>query len=231
MQVGDVVPTELRVMNRELCEATLPCRWICACTGVADAAAIARANGMEEEIQVMQTNANADDREVASALDGVIVRGEKNLLADTALPGIDGARAALETFYHAFNTRSPDLYQQIWADDPLVQVYSPVGGIVRGSETIAALSRRMLSGPARVQTVFEDIVAYVTPDLVVFTGREHGTYTPDSEHDAMSELSEIRSICVFRFIAQQGGWRQVYHHVSLDDAEQLARYQRAVRGA
>jgi SnoaL-like domain len=171
-----------------------------------------------------QTNANADDRAVATALCGVIVRGERNMLADTAAPGIEGARAALETFYYAFNTRSLDLVQQIWADDPLVQLGSPIGGVVRGSAEIAALYERGFSGPARVQTVLEDIVAYVTPDLVVFTGRERGAYTHDSEHEAMSDLSEIRSICIFRFIAEQGGWRQVYHHVSLDDADQLARY-------
>ena len=187
---------------------------------------------------MMQTNGNtgnADDRVVATALGDVIVRGEQNLLAESAMPGIEGARAALETFYYAFNTRSPDLYQRIWADDPLVQVGSPIGGIVRGSATIAALAERMFSGPvrARVQTVLEDIVAYVTPELVVFTGREHGAYTHDSgsEHEAMSELPDVRSICIFRFITEQGGWRQVYHSVSIDDADQLARYQRAVRGA
>jgi hypothetical protein len=177
----------------------------------------------------MQTNANTDDHEVATALEGLVVRGEQNMLADTAAPGIAGARAALETFYYAFNTRSPDLYQQIWADDPLVQLYSPVAGMVRGSATIAALARRMLSGPVRLQTVVEDIVAYVTPNVVVFTGREHGAYTPESERDAMSELTEVRSICIFRFIAEQGGWRQVYHHVSLADPDQLARLQRAAR--
>jgi hypothetical protein len=183
-------------------------------------------------------NANADERAVATALGGVIVRGERNLLADTALPGIEGARAALETFYYAFNIRSRDLYQRIWADDPLVQLDSPVGGIVRGSAAIAALAERMFSGSMRVQTVLEDIVTYLTPGLVVFTGREHGTYTTDTresahpvEHEAMSALPAIRSICIFRFIAAQGGWRQVYHHVSLDDPDQLARYQRAVRGA
>jgi hypothetical protein len=185
---------------------------------------------------MMQTNAkaaNADDRVLATALDGVIVRGERNMLADTAAPGIEGARAALETFYHAFNTRSLGLARQIWADDPLVQLDTPVVGIVRGSARIAALYERGFSGPARVQSVFEDIVAYVTPGLVVFAGRERGTYTRDGEHEALSELPEIRttSICVFRFIAEQGGWRQVYHHVSLDDPDQLARFQRAVRGA
>jgi SnoaL-like protein len=169
----------------------------------------------------MQTNVNAADADdnavapVATALDGVIVRGERNLLAETAAPGIDGARAALETFYYAFNTRSPDLYQRIWGDDPLVQLESPLAGSVRGSAAIAAFAARMLSGPVRVQTVLDDIVAYVTPELVVFTERERGTITHDndSEHEATSEVSEGRTICVFRFIAAQGGWRLVYHRV------------------
>ncbi len=169
----------------------------------------------------MQTNvnaANADDRAVApvaTALDGVIVRGERNLLAESAKPGLAGARAALETFYYAFNTQSPDLYQRIWADDPLVQLDTPLAGSVRGSAAIAALAARMFAGPVRIQTVLDDIVAYVTPVLVVFTERERGTYTraSDSEHEATSDVSEGRTICVFRFIAAQGGWRLVYHRV------------------
>jgi hypothetical protein len=182
-------------------------------------------------MQTNANNANADDRAVATALTGAIVRGERNRLADSAAPGLAGARAALETFYHAFNTRSVDLAQRIWADDPLVQLVSPVGGLVRGTAGIAALYQRGFSGSVRVQTVLEDIVAYMTPDLVIFAGREHGTYTHDSAHDALSDLPAIRSICIFRFIATQGGWRQVYHHVSLDDPDGLARYQRAVRRA
>jgi hypothetical protein len=72
----------------------------------------------------------------------------------------------------------------------------------------------MFSGPARIQTVLDDIVAYVTPDLVVFAGREHGTYTDDSERAAMIELSEVRSICVFRYIEQQGGWSIITFHLT-----------------
>jgi ketosteroid isomerase-like protein len=164
----------------------------------------------------VHTNANAEDRAVAAvatALDGVIVRGEHNRLADTAAPGLAGARAALETFYYAFNTRSLDLLRQIWADDPLVQVDTPLAGSVRGSAAIAAGYAHMFSGSVRVQTMLDDIVAYVTPELVVFTERERGTYTRGSEHEAKSEVSEGRTICVFRFIAQQGGWRLVYHRV------------------
>jgi hypothetical protein len=180
-----------------------------------------------------QTDANAGERAMATALGGVSVRGEQNLLADTAVPGIAGARAALETFYYAFNTRSLDLMRQIWADDSLVQLDTPVVGLVRGSGSLAGFYARGFSGSARMQSAFEDIVAYVTPELVVFTGRERGTYTDDSEHDAMPASPEIRTtcICVFRFIAEQGGWRQVYHHVAMDDPDQLAQFQRAVRGA
>jgi hypothetical protein len=182
-----------------------------------------------------QTNANANDRAVATALNGVIVRGEQNLLAESATPGIEGARAALETFYYAFNTRSLDLVRQIWADDPLVQLVSPVVGMVRGSVAIGTLYARGFAGPARIQSALEDVVAYVTPELVVFTGQERGTYTHDGGGDTPPESArpEIRTtcMCIFRFIADQGGWRQVYHHVSLEDADQLAQFQRAVRGA
>jgi ketosteroid isomerase-like protein len=164
----------------------------------------------------MQTNDNAGDRvvaTVATALDGVIVRGERNMLADTAAPGLTGARAALETFYYAFNSRSPDLYQRIWADDPLVQLDTPLAGSVRGSAAIAALAARMFSGSMRIQTTLDDIVAYVTPELAVFTERERGSHTSGSEREAQPEVSEGRTICVFRFIAAQGGWRLVYHRV------------------
>ena len=135
----------------------------------------------------MQAGTHADRASVASALSGEVVRGERTLLEESGAPGLVGACAALETFYYAFNTRLPDLYKQIWADHPLVQLDSPVGGIVRGKAGIAALSERMLSGPARVQAVLEEIVAYVTPELVVFAGRERGTYTREGEQDATTE--------------------------------------------
>lgn len=182
---------------------------------------------------MMQTNANTDEGAIGTAQTVVVVHGERNMMADTAVPGIAGACAALETFYYAFNTRSLDLLRRIWAEDPLVQLNTPVVGLVRGSTAIAALYERMVSGPERIQSALEDIVEYVAPDMVVFTGREHGTYTRDRERDTIPERPEIRTICIciFRFILEQGGWRQVYHHVSLDDADQLARFQRAARRA
>jgi hypothetical protein len=177
----------------------------------------------------------------AVMLDGVIVRGERNLLGDTALPGIEGARAALETFYYAFNTHSVDLLKEIWAaDDPLAQVVSPLG-FARGSAQIAAAYGRVLSEPMGIQTVLDDIVAYITPGLVVFTERERGTDTQGDSGGGGSGggssrrsggrpgLVEGRTTCLFRFLPSQGGWRLIYHQVSLSDPDTLARLQRARR--
>jgi ketosteroid isomerase-like protein len=174
----------------------------------------------------MQTDTNAENATVAIALSGVVVRGERDRLAEAASPGLEGARAALDTFYHALNTRSLNLLLRTWADDPLVQLDNPLGGIVRGLAGVAALYGRILSGPVRAQVTLEDIVAYVTPELLVFAGREVGSY----EQSGVSEPLAIRTSRIFRFLPAQGGWRQIHHHGSLDDPDQLARYQRAVRG-
>jgi hypothetical protein len=41
----------------------------------------------------------------------------------------------------------------------------------------------------------------------------------------------IRTSRFFQYFGPELGWRQVHHHGSIDDAEALDRYQRAVRGA
>lgn len=165
-----------------------------------------------------------DEHTVATYLDGVAERGARDRLAETARPDMDGAHAALETFYHALNTRSLDLLRRIWVDDALIQLDNPVGGIVRGMEEIAALYARIFEGPVRVRVELWDIVRYATPAMAVFTGRERGAY----ERDGASEPLDIRTTRIFRYVEGQG-WRQIHHHGSIDDAERLARYQRAVR--
>jgi hypothetical protein len=61
----------------------------------------------------MQAGIHADRAPVASALSGEVVRGQRHLLTGNGAPGLVGARAALETFSYAFNTRSTNLYTQI----------------------------------------------------------------------------------------------------------------------
>lgn len=164
-----------------------------------------------------QRSGDTDKLAVSTALDGVVVRGERNLLADTSLPGMEGARVAFETFYYAFNTRSFDLLRQIWDDVALAQVYSPPAGLVRGGEGIAAAYSQKRSSPVQIRTVLDDIIVYFTPGLAAFTEREQGTYTNEGEHDAATKLSG-RSICIFRFIADRG-WRLIYHQVTLGDSD------------
>ncbi|MEN8235797.1 MAG: DUF4440 domain-containing protein, partial [Actinomycetota bacterium] len=52
----------------------------------------------------------------------------RDCLQESTEPGVEGARAALESFYHSFNQRSETVLRQVWADDPLVQLNNPLGG-------------------------------------------------------------------------------------------------------
>lgn len=151
------------------------------------------------------------------------VRGTHNRLAETNQPTIEGARAALETFYYALNERSIDVFRQIWLDDPLIQLDNPVGGILRGAQPITDLYARIFKGSVRVRE-FYDIVTYASSEIVVFAGREHGTY----EYDGNTFPLDIRTTRIFAYVPARGGWRQVHHHGSIDDAARLAHYQEAI---
>lgn len=139
--------------------------------------------------------------------------------------GRDGALAALETFYHAFNNRSLEMLGVVWLDDPLVQLNNPLGGILRGADGIRVLYEKVFTGPARVWVEFGDIVEFSLGDVVAFAGREHGEFTVGNTTVPLS----IRTSRVFAY-AQGVGWRQVHHHGSIDDPDMLRDYQRAVRG-
>jgi hypothetical protein len=154
------------------------------------------------------------------------VHGIRNRLAETDQPTIEGAQAALETFYYALNERSINVFRQIWLDDPLIQLDNPVGGILRGAQPIIDLYARVFKGSVRVQE-FYDIVVYASSEAVVFAGRERGTY----EQGGSTCPLDIRTSRIFAYVPAQGGWRQVHHHGSIDDAARLSHYQRAILGA
>lgn len=156
-----------------------------------------------------------------------VFSGTRNRLEETRQPTIEGATAALETFYYALNERSLDLFRQIWLDNPLIQLNNPVGGIRRGTEPINAVYARIFDGPVRVRVEFHDIVEYASSEVVVFAGRERGTY----EHDGKAHPLAIRTSRIFLYVPAQGGWRQIHHHGSIDQPELLAQYQQAVLGS
>jgi ketosteroid isomerase-like protein len=161
-----------------------------------------------------------------ATVDAVFGRDARSLLPQTRPEGPDGALAALETFYYAFNQRSLPTLEAIWADDALVQLNNPLGGILRGTAAIGDLYTRVFTGTARVWVEFTDIVAYTSTDTVVFAGRERGEFTVGATTVQLS----IRTSRVFAH--QAGiGWRQVHHHGSIDDADLLRTYQQAVASA
>ena|SRR5437879_5604589 len=144
----------------------------------------------------------------------------RSRVEEARAPGRIGALAALETFYYALNSKDLETLAAGWADDPLVQLNNPVGGMLRGRDAVRELYERVFAGSLDVQVTFGDAATYWLGDAVVFAGRETGTYLGDRP-------LRIRTTRIF---AYDGVWRQVHHHGSIDDADLLAAYQHAVRG-
>jgi hypothetical protein len=152
-------------------------------------------------------------------------REARNRLHEASDESPEGARAALETFYCAFNQRDLELLAAVWLDDPLSQLNNPLGGILQGREAIAELYDRVFHGPGRAWVQLEDIMEVITPSAVVFAGRERGEFAAAA--DTVPLLIRTSRIMVY---APEVGWRQAHHHGSIDDPELLARYQAAVAG-
>ncbi|MFJ8818606.1 YybH family protein [Amycolatopsis thermoflava] len=148
----------------------------------------------------------------------------RNRLDAATAPGIEGALAALETFYFAFNQRDSDVFARVWTQDALAQLNNPLGGILRGGEAISALYDKVFHGPARVTVTFGDIVEYAGDGHALFAGRETGSYVVDGREVPL----RIRTSRYFRY--EDGRWAQFHHHGSIDDAAELAAYQAAIRG-
>jgi ketosteroid isomerase-like protein len=165
---------------------------------------------------------------VIAHLDAEYGPGARNRLAEATSPDPDSARAVLESFYYAFNHRDLDALQQVWIDDPLVQLNNPLGGVLRGTDDVSRLYRRIFDSPARVEVTFGDIVAYQAAGMVVYAGRETGQFRDPA---GRSIPLRIRTTRVFAYDQTAGRWGQVHHHGSIDDPDALRDYQEAVAAA
>ena len=145
-----------------------------------------------------------------------------NRLPEAVGEGVEGARAALETFYYALNNQDAATLEAVWAGDPSVVLYNPLGGIVRGRGGIGDLYRNVFDSGRGVQVSFVDVVEYVGLDHALFVGRETGSYTAS---DGTRVPLHIRTSRYFR---REGTWRQYHHHGSIDDPDALAAYKSAV---
>jgi ketosteroid isomerase-like protein len=132
--------------------------------------------------------------------------------------------AALSLFYRGFNRRDIGTVAQSWAPAPDVVMDNPLGGIKRGWMEIEAVYRRIFQGTARVYVEFYDYTLLQTADMFCVAGRERGELHTDGAQLPLA----IRTSRIFQRI--DGRWRQVHHHGSIDDPQQLAAYQAAVSG-
>ncbi|HEX7018422.1 MAG TPA: nuclear transport factor 2 family protein, partial [Gemmatimonadaceae bacterium] len=130
----------------------------------------------------------------------------RNRLEEARQPGLQGALAALETFYYSFNNRDLDALARVWGDDPLAQLNNPLGGILRGGKAIVELYDRIFKGSARVTVTFGDIVAYPAGESATFAGRETGEYRIG---DAAPVPVSIRTTRCFHF--DNGRWTMFHH--------------------
>ena len=153
-------------------------------------------------------------------------RSSRDRLAEARDRSVDGARAALESFYCAFNNADLDLLSAIWIDDPLAQLNNPLGGMLRGIGPIRELYAGVFDGPGTAWVRFEDVLELTAADTVVFAGRERGEFSrPGIEPIDL----DIRTTRFFAYV-EGTGWRQAHHHGSIDNGGLLQRYQQAARG-
>jgi hypothetical protein len=141
-------------------------------------------------------------------------------------PGIEGAKMLMESFYFAFNNRNMDVFNKVWANHQLIQLNNPLGGILRGYVSIAALYEQVFNGTASVWVELSDIVEFQTENMIVFAGRESGEFTKNNRTLPLS----IRTSRVIQWFGSDTGWKQVHHHGSIDDPHLLDVYQQAVHG-
>jgi hypothetical protein len=132
---------------------------------------------------------------------------------------------ALIEFYRAFNARDLDGLAANWVDEDMPSMDNPIGGIRRGWRAIQEGYSKLFNGPAVVQVAFHDFTSQGGRDWHLFVGREKGVCkTPTVSLD-------LRFRTTRWFIKNNGVWRQLHHHGSVEEPTLLADYQRAIFGA
>lgn len=156
-------------------------------------------------------------------VDDTFGKDAMNRIMEAKAEGREGAKAALETFYYAFNNRSIEVFKQIWFNHPLIQLNNPVGGMIRGIDGITELYTKIFQGSAKVWVEFSDIVEYFSGNTAVFAGKEEGEFLVGNQVIPL----KIRTSRFFSYM--NGQWVQIHHHGSIDDPNLLSTYQKAVR--
>lgn len=127
--------------------------------------------------------------------------------------------SALIKFYSAFNNRDFDLMESNWLQTDEASMSNPLGDIKHGWNDIREIYKKIFSGKASVSVEFYDYSIHATEHMFVAVGRERGILELNGNK---TELS-IRTSRIYKF--NNGQWKQIHHHGSMDNPQLLHTYQ------
>jgi ketosteroid isomerase-like protein len=137
---------------------------------------------------------------------------------------LSSAYQALVQFYCAFNTGDLQMMSENWALSEEIAMDNPLGGIRRGWDEIGPFYAHIFESPAEVYVEYYDYTIHETAEMFYTVGRERGHFRLGGEAVSLA----VRTSRIFK--KSDGGWRQVHHHGSIEDARLLDRYQSVVSG-
>ncbi len=132
--------------------------------------------------------------------------------------------AALIEFYRAFNTGNLELMSNNWEHAEEASMSNPLGGVKRGWASIKEVYENIFNGQATVYVEYYDYSIHHTGQMFCAVGRERGTLQLAGRKIDLA----IRTSRIYRM--NNGRWRQLHHHGSMDNPALLATYQEAVLG-
>ncbi|MCK4833123.1 MAG: nuclear transport factor 2 family protein [Gammaproteobacteria bacterium] len=131
-------------------------------------------------------------------------------------------QSALQDFYQAFNARDLQKVSANWLQTEEASMSNPLGGVRRGWDEIAAVYQRLFAGEATVYVEFYDYSIHQSAQFFCAVGRERGYFEIAQQQ---LELA-IRTSRIYH--KQDGLWRQLHHHGSIEQPDLLKSYQTAV---
>jgi hypothetical protein len=131
---------------------------------------------------------------------------------------------ALIRFYRAFNAGNLKGLEKVWLGGSDPSMDNPIGGIRRGWDQIADGYSKLFEGQAKVQVTFHDFTSQGGEEWHLFVGRERGICRRGTE------TLDVAFRTTRWFVRNEGGWRQLHHHGSVEDPQMLAAYQKLIFG-
>lgn len=129
----------------------------------------------------------------------------------------------ISKFYEAFNNKDLDKIAEVWAHTDDISAENPAGGIRRGWTEIRAVYEGIFNSRAKVKAEFYDYTLHEAGEIFYAVGRE----SVELETGGQTIHADVRITRIYRLTA--GKWKQIHLHGSIDDADLLAKYQRAVQ--